>query len=76
MTQRDPSAAAALYPHLKRQVPEPRQQQRTGTSLAVSMFPNLPSSAPPKPQPSVILPPLGRITFGYEVVPGLRRKER
>ena len=47
MTQREPSAAAALFPHLKAGTPdvvEPRQQP---ASVAAAMFPDL----VPKPQP-------------------------
>ena len=49
MTQREPSAAAALFPHLKAGTPdvvEPRQQP---ASVAAAMFPDL----VPKPQPPV-----------------------
>jgi hypothetical protein len=45
MTQRNPSAAEALYPHLRSQVSEPRQQQRTSNSVAAAMYPALVKSA-------------------------------
>jgi hypothetical protein len=70
MKQHNPSAAGALYPHLKSQLPQPRGGQPPGT-IAQALFPKLASLAPPPPQS-----PQGRLTFGYEVVPGLRRKGR
>jgi hypothetical protein len=48
MARPSPSAAEALCSHLKRQVPEPRQQQRTGNSVAAAMWPSL-VPKPPKP---------------------------
>jgi hypothetical protein len=35
----DRTAAEAIYPHLKSQVPEPRQQQRSSNSIAQEMYP-------------------------------------
>jgi hypothetical protein len=43
------TAAAALYPHLRSQVSEPRQQRRTGNSVAAAMWPSL---LPKPPQPA------------------------
>jgi hypothetical protein len=43
------TAAAALYPHLRSQVSEPRQQPRTGNPIAQAMWPSL---APKPLQPS------------------------
>jgi hypothetical protein len=42
------SVAEALYPHLRSQVPEPKQRLRTSNPIAQAMWPSL---APPKPQP-------------------------
>jgi hypothetical protein len=65
--------ANALWPHLAGDRPAPRETPRSTSPLASAMYPKLASLAP-KPQPSIS--PEGRITFGYEVVPGLRRKGR
>jgi hypothetical protein len=43
---REPSAADALYPHLRSQLPERPAQQQKQPSLAASMYPAL---APPPP---------------------------
>jgi hypothetical protein len=46
MTQRDSSAAKALYPHLRNQVPEPKEQRSSNPSPA-ALWPAL----APKPTP-------------------------
>jgi hypothetical protein len=44
---REPTAAQALFPHLRQGTPDPVEQQRPASSLAQSMF----SSLAPKPKP-------------------------
>jgi hypothetical protein len=70
MTQRS-EMGAALYPHLVADRPALRETPRQTSRHAAALYPGL----APKPQPaSFTRSPQGRITFGYEVVPGLRRK--
>jgi hypothetical protein len=40
VAQREPSAAQALYPHLRQGTPKPVEQRRTG-SIADAIFPGL-----------------------------------
>jgi hypothetical protein len=47
MTQREPSAAQALFPHLPHDAGQPVQRQQPA-SVAAAMFPNL---TPPPPKP-------------------------
>jgi hypothetical protein len=68
--------AASIWPHLAADRPAPRETPRQTSPLAAALYPNL---VPPKPKPSTpsfTRSAQGRITFGYEVVPGLRRKGR
>jgi hypothetical protein len=48
MTQRELSAAAALYGHLKSGAPEIVERRQQPNSIAAAMFPNL---TPPQPKP-------------------------
>jgi hypothetical protein len=63
--------AASIWPHLPADRPAPRATPRPRDPLAAAMYPKLASLAPPTTMSSQ-----GRLTFGYEVVPGLRRKGR
>jgi hypothetical protein len=53
MTQREPSAAAAIYPHLRRaEVSTPEEPRRNTSPLAAAMYPNhVPKPPPPAPRP-------------------------
>jgi hypothetical protein len=48
MTQREPSAAAALFPHLKSGAPDVVERRREPSSIADAMFSHL---KPPPPKP-------------------------
>jgi hypothetical protein len=50
MTQREPSAAAALYGHLKTGTPDVVQRKRDSVSVADAVYGHL---RPPQPKPSV-----------------------
>jgi hypothetical protein len=63
MTQRSPSAAEAVYPHLRNQVSEPREQ-RTSNSVAARIYPALapkpPTPSDPRRRLSITIPPYAR----------------
>ena len=52
MAQREPSAAQALYGHLKSGAPEIIERRQQPSSVAAAMFPSLvPKPPPPAPRP-------------------------
>jgi hypothetical protein len=63
---REPSAAEALYGHLKSQLPERPTQRPSSVSVADAMFPNL----VPKP------PPARLDAFGYQWILALANERR
>jgi hypothetical protein len=58
MTQQ-PTAAGALYPHLKSGTPQ-RPQRRAAQSISEAMFPNLARAPKPRPPEHPLLPRLTR----------------
>jgi hypothetical protein len=60
MTQREPTAAEALFGHLPRAEPAERAQRRAAQSVAEAMFPKLAPAPKPKPPPHPLLPRLKR----------------
>jgi hypothetical protein len=44
---REPSAAEALYPHLRSQMPKRSPQRPTSNSVSAALYPNLPQPPPP-----------------------------
>jgi hypothetical protein len=51
----DRTAAEAMYPHLKSQAPQSRQQLRAANSVAAALYPNLAAQAA-KPQSPIRTP--------------------
>jgi hypothetical protein len=60
MTQREPTAAEALFGHLPKAESAERPQRRAAQSIADAMFPALASQPKPKPPPHPLLPRLKR----------------
>jgi hypothetical protein len=55
-----PTAAGALYPHLKSGTPERRPERRAAQSIAAALYPNLARAPRLRPPEHPLLPRLKR----------------